>query len=111
MWKRFKHPNIVPFIGVTWDPLQFVSEWMPNGTLTQYLGKNPEADRICLVGLSCIGITSHLIKTFSKAIGHCRRSHISPCKLHNTWRSKRGGCRVSVVLNQADDLWSAKHPY
>ena len=52
MWKRLKHQNIVPFIGVTQDPLQFVSEWMPNGTLTDYLGKNPGANRIGLVRLS-----------------------------------------------------------
>ena len=49
MWKRLKHQNIVPFIGVTRDPLQFVSEWMPNGDLMEYLGKNPGADRIGLV--------------------------------------------------------------
>ena len=68
MWKRFKHPNIVPFIGVTWDPLQFVSEWMPNGTLTQYLCKNPEVNRICLVSLSFIEITPHLIKPSPKLL-------------------------------------------
>ena len=49
MWKRLRHQNIVPFIGVTQDPLQFVSEWMPNGDLMAYLGKNPGANRIALV--------------------------------------------------------------
>ena len=49
IWKRLRHPNVVPFIGVTRDPLQFVSEYMPNGTLTRYIKNNPSADRIELV--------------------------------------------------------------
>ena len=49
MWKKLRHPNVVPFVGVTQNPLQFVSEWMPNGDLMEYLGKNPGADRIGLV--------------------------------------------------------------
>ena len=53
MWKRLRHQNIVPFIGVTQDPLQFVSKWMPNGTLTDYLRKYPGANRIGLVSFYC----------------------------------------------------------
>ncbi|KAF9785479.1 CNH domain-containing protein [Thelephora terrestris] len=49
MWKRLRHPNIVPLIGVTRTPLQFVSEWMPNGTVTDYLCENPGANRIALL--------------------------------------------------------------
>ena len=32
--------------------LQLVSEWMPNGTLTNYVEKNPDANRIGLVSVS-----------------------------------------------------------
>lgn len=49
MWKRLIHANIVPFIGVILDPLQFVSEWMPGGDLTSYICLNPRANRIDLV--------------------------------------------------------------
>ena len=49
IWKRLRHPNIVSFIGVTTKPLQMVSEWMPNGTLTKYVENNPSANRIGLV--------------------------------------------------------------
>ena len=49
MWKRLRHPNVVPFLGVTNTPLQFVSEWMPNGTLTHYVRNSPDANRISLV--------------------------------------------------------------
>ena len=50
MWKCLDHPNIVAFKGVTLNPLQLVSEWMPGGELRQYLMKYPDADRINLVG-------------------------------------------------------------
>ena len=49
-WKRLKHANVVPFIGVTFAPLQIVSEWMPGGDLTAHIKSNPQANRISLVG-------------------------------------------------------------
>ena len=52
MWKRLRHDNVVSFIGVTTKPLQIVSEWMPNGTLTKYVGENPSSDRFGLVSVS-----------------------------------------------------------
>lgn len=54
MWKKIQHQNIVPFTGVVIEPLQIVSEWIPNGTLTKYVEKNPGVDRIALVSLSYI---------------------------------------------------------
>jgi len=52
IWKMLRYQNIAPFIGITRKPLQFVSEYIPNGTLTNYVKKNPGADRISLVSLS-----------------------------------------------------------
>ena len=49
MWKRLRHPNIIPFVGITTNPLQIISKWMPNGTLMDYLERNPDANRISLV--------------------------------------------------------------
>ena len=49
MWKRLTHPNIVPLIGITSNPLQLVSDWMPGGDLTEYIKKRPDADRLGLV--------------------------------------------------------------
>ena len=66
MWKRLRHQNIVPFIGVTQDPLQFVSEWMPNGILTDYLGENPGVNRISLVSFS--RATNALLMPFSSKL-------------------------------------------
>ena len=48
--KRLSHPNIVPFVGVTMDPVQIVVERMSDRNLTEYLEEHPEADRISLVG-------------------------------------------------------------
>ena len=48
VWKRLHHPNIVPFLGVTINPFQFVLEWMPNDIITHYVAKNPGVNRIGL---------------------------------------------------------------
>ncbi|KAF9790758.1 kinase-like domain-containing protein, partial [Thelephora terrestris] len=48
-WKRLEHPNVVAFIGVTRNPLQIVSDWMPNGTLREYIINNPGANRVDLL--------------------------------------------------------------
>ena len=50
MWKRLDHPNIVPFKGVTFEPLQLVSEWMHGGELREYIKNNHHANQISLVG-------------------------------------------------------------
>ena len=47
--KRLSHPNVVPFIGVTMDPFQYVAERISDGNLMQYLEEHPEVDRISLV--------------------------------------------------------------
>ena len=51
MWKRLQHPNIVPLLGITPDPLQLISEWMPGGDLRDFIKKHPGADRLGLVGV------------------------------------------------------------
>ena len=50
MWKHLAHPNILPLLGVTLTPFQLVSTWMPGGDLPEYIKKNPDVDRIRLVG-------------------------------------------------------------
>ena len=49
IWKRLIHPNVVPFLGVTSNPLQIVSEWMSDGNLTTYVKLNPYTNRVILV--------------------------------------------------------------
>ena len=54
MWKHAKHPNIVPFLGVTNTPLQLVSNWMPGGNVMEYIKGHPGADRLALVRYSLL---------------------------------------------------------
>jgi len=51
-WKNLAHPNVVPLLGVTTDPIQLVSGWMPDVDLTGYIASHPDADRLNLVGVS-----------------------------------------------------------
>ena len=51
MWKRLKHQNIIPLLGITQTPLQLISEWIPGGDLTEYIKKHPDAGRLDLVGV------------------------------------------------------------
>ena len=51
MWKNLTHPNILPLLGVTTTPFQLISEWMPGGDLPVYIKKNPDVDRLQLVGV------------------------------------------------------------
>ena len=52
MWKRLKHPNVIPLLGITIFPqLQLVSEWMTGGDLPGYIKENPGLDRLGLAGV------------------------------------------------------------
>ena len=50
MWKHLTHPNILSLLGVTVTPFQLISNWMPGGDLLGYIEKNPNTDRLKLVG-------------------------------------------------------------
>ena len=51
MWKRLEHKNIVPLLGITFTPLQFISEWMSGRVLIEHVREHPDADRRSLVGV------------------------------------------------------------
>ena len=77
MWKHLIHPNILPLLGITIDPLQLISNWMPGGDLPDYIKKNPSADQLGLVGVPPI-VLSH---TYPR----CQLSDIAKglCYLHS----------------------------
>ena len=53
MWKRMVHPNVVPLLGIIIShELQLISGWMSGGELPKYIKKNPDVDRLGLVGVS-----------------------------------------------------------
>jgi len=61
VWKRLEHQNIVPLLGITSDPLQLVSAWMPNGDLIEYIRGHPGADRVLLVGVPAVVFDPRLL--------------------------------------------------
>ncbi|CAE7056484.1 unnamed protein product [Rhizoctonia solani] len=50
VWSRLKHPNVLGLLGicVLGGEIGMVSEWMPNGNVTEYAVKHPEADKLKL---------------------------------------------------------------
>ncbi|KAK7062540.1 Rho guanine nucleotide exchange factor [Paramarasmius palmivorus] len=47
VWRQFKHPNVLPFLGLYYidehrERLSLVSPWMKNGNLTQFLARQPQ---------------------------------------------------------------------
>ena len=61
MWKHLAHPNIVPLLGITITPFQLISNWMPGGSLPEYIKKHPDVDRLRLVGHLPIVLNSRLL--------------------------------------------------
>lgn len=47
--KHLVHPNIVPLLGITVDPFELISDWMPGGDLMGYIDAHPDTDRRSLV--------------------------------------------------------------
>ena len=46
VWKNLAHPNVVPLLGVTTNPIQLVSGWMSDMHLTGYITSHPDMDRL-----------------------------------------------------------------
>ncbi|KAF9644327.1 kinase-like protein [Thelephora ganbajun] len=57
-WKGLYHPNVLPLLGVTMIKNQFVmvSEWMKNGNINEFVKKNPNANRLELLGDATRGL-------------------------------------------------------
>ncbi|OCH85620.1 kinase-like protein [Obba rivulosa] len=68
IWKYLQHPNITPFLGVdaTSSHLILVCAYMSEGTLTRYLERNPEANRLKLI----LKITEALVYLHGLDIAH-----------------------------------------
>ena len=59
-WKHLKHPNIVPFLGVTNEPIHFVSARTPGVQLDGYITHHPDTNRLELVGISLLSSQTFL---------------------------------------------------
>ncbi|KAG8905008.1 Receptor-interacting serine/threonine-protein kinase 2 [Tulasnella sp. 403] len=50
IWMNLDHPNIVPFLGFTFDPtFCLISPWYPNGNIRHHLREHPDHDRLSLM--------------------------------------------------------------
>ena len=49
-WAWLDHPNILQCFGITANPFQVVTEWLPDGDVIEYVQACLNADRVCLVG-------------------------------------------------------------
>ena len=54
LWGHLSHPNILPFYGIyhlgdARGRISFISPWMENGNVTEYLKRHPLANRLLLV--------------------------------------------------------------
>ena len=87
MWKFLKHPNIVPLLGVTIAPLQLISSWMSSGNLLTYIQRNPDADRLCLVGV--YPVVSTPLSFPSKDIRRRQGPLLPPRSQRNSWGPQR----------------------
>ena len=63
VWKHLTHPNIVPLLGVTVDPIQLVLE--SDVDLTRHLGNQADADRLSLVGVLSTARIVRLVYPFA----------------------------------------------
>lgn len=94
VWKRLSHPNVVPLLSITIAPLQFVSDWIPGGTLPEYIKNNPNADRLILVGFPCrYGI---LRLPQSPAIRRRQRPLLPPLFQCDPWRPQGSAWSLSL---------------
>ena len=107
MWKRLNHPNIVPFRGVTFNPLQLISEWIPDGELPKYVEENQRVNLISLVGSSLSTSTQHL--TLSSVAGRCRRSRLSALMQRGPRRSQRSACYYLPFTPLLTEISTAKY--
>jgi len=97
VWKRLTHPNIVPLLGITPTPLQLVSEWMTGGSLAEYIKKNPDTDRLGLVGTPLVMFTLRLPRYQSSDIakGLC---YLHSCNvIHGDLKGVRGWFNFSFA--------------
>ena len=64
VWRQLRHPNILPFLGVSEELFApsycLISPWMINGNIMSYLEAHPDHDRLKSVGQTLCDISSEL---------------------------------------------------
>ena len=100
-WKHLTHPNIVPLLGVTIDPLQLISDQMPGGNLAGYILSHPNTNRASLVSELPASLYESL--TPRPAVWCCRRSQPPAFVQYNSRRPQRSVWSFPVRFNTLID--------
>ena len=108
MWKRLKHPNILPLLGITFTPLQLISSWMSGGDLPEYIKKRPDANRVGLVGVPHVGLIPSLLPL--TAIRRREGPLLSSFLPYNSRRPQGSAWSFQVLLHHHINIQQAKHP-
>ena len=85
-WLDLNHPNVLPFLGIleTNSDLYFVSPYVKNGSLSDYVGQTPNADRQKLVRMTPLARRFQL--SFRQVRGSCRRYRLLACPRDHSCR-------------------------
>ena len=111
VWKRLKHPNVVPFLGVTTTPLQLVSRWMPNGTITEYVKAKPHVNRISLVRMPPTAVRSSKLNPFKLLDVAEGLNYLHTCHMvHGDLKGVSVGPSSKLVSGYFAKIFQAKHP-
>ena len=94
VWKNLEHPNVVPLLGGTTDPIQLVSGWMPDMDLTAYTTDHPDADRLSLVSVPST-VPRDVLTPF--LVIRCRERPRLPPLLQRHSRGSQRGMRSFLI--------------
>ncbi|KAF9783960.1 kinase-like domain-containing protein [Thelephora terrestris] len=67
-WKFLRHPNVLPLLGVimSGNQLMMVSEWMPNGNITEFVKTHENVNRLELL----VGVAKGLVYMHEQKMAH-----------------------------------------
>ena len=102
-WKALRHPNVLPLLGVIMTETEFsmVSEWMPNGNITQFVTAHPDAKRFELVRSPFrLLYSSPVVDDYTvRIVGRCCKGlDLYAWSGYGPWRSQGGGSLKAVVI-------------
>jgi serine/threonine protein kinase len=114
-WKCLRHPNIVPFLGIS-DifPVCVVSEWMSGGTISAFLAEYPEENRLKYVCLCAISV--YLTDLVSDPADHIwtgvyacpgrysRRSEAGSSMFRSFLASELTNCQANVLVGENSNV-------
>jgi len=107
VWKRLVHPNVLPLLGITITPSQFVSNWMSVGDLPRYIKETPDADRFRLVGIPPVMFVPRLPPL--PVVRHRQGPLLPPFLQCDSWGPQGSTLLFTIPLHHHTYPYSAEH--